>query len=179
MSGPRRRAPSVRAPAPRCASEARASARGLVRKRLAAAALSGDERAHLRDRAEVLRHELGLGDVDAEFGLDELDDLHDPHRVDDAGLDERQVVPERVRRAQEELVDDVRPDRPCDRLVLHYVSSCILGAKYRNVAELWCAAPRGRAEEAATYATVIGFARARTAANSGLRRVPVITIVNF
>src|SRR5687768_8961739 len=47
------------------------------------------------DRVDVLRDKFLVGDLDAEPGLDEVDELDDPHRVDNATTRQRCVACDR------------------------------------------------------------------------------------
>ena len=80
--------------------------------------LPGDERAHLRDRAEVLeRHELRLGRCRTSNSSSMKSTISMiPIESTIAVLMSGESVVKRVVRCPEELVDDVRTDRRLDRL---------------------------------------------------------------
>ena len=72
----------------------------------AAAATSVDELRQGADRAEVPRHEILVPDLDPEPGLDQRDESQHVERIEDIGVDQREVVSELLTRAVPlELVD--------------------------------------------------------------------------
>src|SRR5262249_25892687 len=70
------------------------------------------------DRPEVLGQQVLVADLDREVLLDEVDQMEQADRIDDALLQERRVDVDLLRLVHDELARDVLPDSLLDRVHL-------------------------------------------------------------
>src|SRR5581483_11656513 len=75
-------------------------------KARSAALLAEDELRQIGNAAQILRHRLRLGDLDAEMRFEELDQLKDAGGIDDSALDEGFLRLRSLCRVAEKIVVD-------------------------------------------------------------------------